>query len=449
MPARVELTPSLPGLSPVAGKPVVARFDGGRLSSDAGVLGLREIENRLGIADRLAACLEDPRTPGRVVHGLAEIIRFRLLMIAAGYEDGNDADSLRRDPAFKLALDRLPDGAGLCSQSTISRLENLPDARALLRMGRALVDFYCAGFRQVPKRIVLDIDDTFDAVHGEQQLRLFNGHYDEYGFQPIVVFDEHGRFVTAILRPARRPKGTEIRAHLRRIVRQIRANWPQVEILLRADSHYCCPEVLNWCRANRLDYVLGLAPTSTLRRHILDLEASTAARFAVSPGTAKVRRFKEFYDAAGSWSRTERIIARVEVGPQGPDTRFIVTSLRHGRGRWLYEKLYCARGQAENHIKSWKTHLCADRTSCHKAAANQFRLFLHAGAYWLLWSMRALMPRRSRWRVAQFDTLRLRLIKLAARIVETRRQILVHLPTACPEQTVLRLLLERVPRLVT
>ncbi|MGF7213560.1 hypothetical protein GGE65_008206 [Skermanella aerolata] len=158
------------------------------------------------------------------------------------------------------------------------------------------------------------------------------------------MFDEHGRFVTAILRPARRPKGTEIRAHLRRIVRQIRANWPQVEILLRADSHYCCPEVLNWCRANCLDYVLGLAPTSTLRRHILDLEASTAARFAAGPGTAKVRRFKEFYDAAGSWSRTERIIARVEVGPQGPDTRFIVTSLRHRRGRWLYEKLYCARG---------------------------------------------------------------------------------------------------------
>jgi hypothetical protein len=428
---------------------VVARFDGGRLSSDAGVLGLREIERRLGIADRLAACLEDPRTPERVVHGLAEIIRFRLLMIAAGYEDGNDADSLRRDPAFKLALDRLPDGAGLCSQSTISRLENLPDARALLRMGRAFVDLYCAGFRQVPRRIVLDIDDTFDAVHGEQQLRLFNAHYDEYGFQPIVVFDEQGRFITAILRPAKRPAGVEIRAHLRRIVRQIRANWPRVEILLRADSHYCGPEVLDWCRANRLDYVLGLAPTSTLRRHVAGLEASTAARFAAGPGTAKVRRFKEFYDAAGSWSRAERIIARVEAGPQGPDTRFIVTSLRHGRGRWLYEGLYSARGQAENHIKSWKAHLAADRTSCHKATANQFRLFLHAGAYWLLWSMRTLMPRRSRWRVAQFDTLRLHLIKLAARIVETKRQILIHLPTACPDQAILRLLLERIPRLVT
>src|SRR4051794_23025273 len=449
MPASDQATAILPGLSPICGRAIEARFDGELMSSDGGLLVLREVEQRLGIAQRLATCIRDPRAPERIVHGLDEIIRFRMLMIAAGYEDGNDADSLRADPLFKLAMDRLPEHGDLCSQSTVSRAENLPDRHALLRMGRAMVDHYCQSFRQVPKRIVLDIDDTFDAVHGEQQLRLFNGHYDEYGFQPIVVFDEHGRFVTAILRPARRPKGTEIRAHLRRIVRQIRANWPQVEILLRADSHYCCPEVLDWCRANRLDYVLGLAPTSTLRRHILDLEASTAARCAAGPGTAKVRRFKEFYDAAGSWSRTERIIARVEVGPQGPDTRFIVTSLRHGRGRWLYEKLYCARGQAENHIKSWKTHLCADRTSCHKAAANQFRLFLHAGAYWLLWSMRALMPRRSRWRVAQFDTLRLRLVKLAARIVETGRRITVHLPTACPDQAIMRLLLERIPRLIT
>jgi hypothetical protein len=185
----VDLTPFLPGLSPVQGKAVVARFDGGRLSSEGGLLALRAIERRLGLADRLANCLVDPRAPERVVHRLAEIIRFRMLMIGAGYEDGNDADALRRDPMFKLALDRLPAGEELCSQSTISRLENLPDRRALLRLGRALVEQYCGSFRAVPKRIVLDIDDTFDRVHGGQQLRLFNAYYDDYGFQPIVVFD--------------------------------------------------------------------------------------------------------------------------------------------------------------------------------------------------------------------------------------------------------------------
>lgn len=445
----VDPTLPLPGLSSVAGKEIVARFDGGRLSSDGGLLVLREIEQRLKVAERLAACIEDPRDPASSVHTIADIIRFRLLMIAAGYEDGNDATGLRHDPLFKMALERLPSERDLCSQSTISRLENLPGKRTLIRLARALVDLYCASFRQVPRRITLDIDDTFDAVHGGQQLRLFNAHYDEYGFQPIVVFDGDGRFVAAMLRPAKRPKGTEIRAFLRRLIRAIRANWPKTEILIRADSHYAGPEVLDWCQANGLDYVLGLAPTRTLRRHIAGLEASTLARFKAAPGDGKIRRFKEFFDAAGRWSRVRRIVARVEAGDQGTDTRFIVTNLGHGSGRSLYQDLYCRRGQAENHIKAWKTHLAADRTSCPKATANQFRLFLHAGAYWLLWSLRALMPRRSSWRVAQFDTLRLRLIKIAARIVEMKTRIKIHLPTSTPDQAIWHLAFGRLPRLLS
>jgi hypothetical protein len=444
----VDSTPLLPGLSAVQGKAIAARFDGGRLSSEGGLLALREIERRLGVGDRLAGCLKDPRAPERVGHRLAEIIRFRMLMIAAGYEDGNDADALRRDPMFKLALDRLPSDDELCSQSTISRLENLPDVRALLRLGRALIEQYCASFRQVPKRIILDIDDTFDRVHGEQQLRLFNAYHDDYGFQPIVVFDGEGRFLTALLRPGKRPGGREIRAFLRRLIGAIRANWPRVEILLRADSHYTAPEVLDWCRANRVDWVLGLASNAALRRHVEALEKTTAERFKAAPARGKVRRFKECYDAARSWSRVERIIARVEAGPEGIDTRFIVTNLEGGRPKQLYQALYCARGQAENHIKAWKNHLAADRTSCHQAEANQFRLFLHAGAYWLLWSLRRAMPRRSPWRVMQFDTLRLRLIKLAARIVELKAQIKIHLPSSAPDQAIFRLALHRIHRLV-
>jgi len=301
-------------------------------------------------------------------------------------------------------------------------------------MGRAMVDLYCASFRQVPSKIVLDVDDTFDAVHGEQRLRLFNAHDDEYGFQPIVVFDGEGRFVTAVLRPAKRPSGREIRAFLRRLLRQLRANWLRVEILLRADSHYCAPELLSWCRANKIGYLLGVAPTSMLRRHVEPLEASTAARFAASGACAKLRRFTEFYDGAASWDRVERIVARIEAGPDGVDTRFVVTSLPGSSARTLYEKRYCARGQAENHIKSWKRHLAADRTSCTKATANQFRLFLHAGAYWLMWSLRTLMPRRSAWRTAQFDTLQLRLIKLAVRVVEMKTQVKLHLPSNAPCQ---------------
>jgi hypothetical protein len=446
MPVKVEPTPPLQGLSPAGGKPIVARFDGGLLSSDGGLLALREVERRLGLAERLAACIDDPRLPERVRHGVAEILRFRMLMIAAGYEDGNDADSLRHDPIFKLALDRLPDDAALCSQPTISRLENLPGQRALLRMARTMVEFYCGSFRQVPRRIVLDVDDTFDAVHGEQQLRLFNAYYDEYGFQPIVVFDGEGRPVAAMLRPAKRPSGREARSFLRRLVRAIRGHWPRVEILIRADSHYCAPEVLDFCRAEGLDFMLGVAPTTTLRRHVEALERSTVAQRS---GTGKLRRYKEFFDGAASWSRVERIIARVEVGPDGTDTRFVVTNLSDGAARRLYERTYCKRGQAENHIKAWKRHLAADRTSCSRATANQFRLMLHTGAYWLMWSLRSLMPKRSFWRTAQFDTLRLRLLKIAAQVDTLKSRVMLHLPSACPYQSVLRLALGRMPRLVS
>jgi len=294
-------------------------------------------------------------------------------------------------------------------------------------------------------------------VHGGQQLRLFNAYYDDYGFQPIVVFDAEGRFVTALLRPGKRPSGVEIRSFVRRLVGAIRGHWPKVEILLRADSHYAAPEVFDWCRANRVDWLFGLAPNVALRRHVTALEKSTSQRFKEpapakaggAPNRGKVRRFMQFYDAAESWSRVERIIARVEAGPEGTDTRFIVTNLEGGRAKHIYERLYCARGQAENHIKAWKNHLAADRTSCHTAEANQFRLFLHAGAYWLLWSMRRATPKRSTWRVMQFDTLRLRLIKIAARVVELKTQLKIHLPSSASDQAIFALLLARLPRLVT
>ena len=205
--------------------------------------------------------------------------------------------------------------------------------------------------------------------------------------------------------------------------------------------------MLDFCRAARIDFWLGVATTTTLRRHVETLEASTAHRHAGAPGGDKLRRYKEFHDGAASWTRVERIIARVEVSAQGTDSRFVVTNLAAGSARTIYEDIYCRRGQAENHIKAWKRHLAADRTSCCRAEANQFRLMLHTGAYWLLWSLRSLMPKRSTWRVAQFDTLRLRLVKLATRVVALKTRVMLHLPSACPDKAILRLVLERLPRL--
>src|SRR3974390_1124903 len=267
---------------------------------------------------------------------------------------------------------------------------------------------------------------------------------------PITTITASSRFLCFTA------SGVKIRSFVRRLVGAIRGHWPKVEILLRADSHYAAPEVFDWCRANRVDWLFGLAPNVALRRPVTALEKSTSQRFkepapakaGVAPNRGKVRRFMQFYDAAESWSRVERIIARVEAGPEGTDTRFIVTNLEGGRAKHIYERLYCARGQAENHIKAWKNHLAADRTSCHTAEANQFRLFLHAGAYWLLWSMRRATPKRSTWRVMQFDTLRLRLIKIAARVVELKTQLKIHLPSSAPDQAIFALLLARLPRLL-
>jgi len=433
-PAVDESTGILPGFPPVAGKPVHVAFDGGRMTSDTGILLLAAIEQRLGIAGRLADCIEDPRAPERVRHTLAEMIRYRALLIAAGYPDGNDCDALKSDPAFKMAIGRLPEsGADLCSQPTISRLENLPGPVALKRMMTAMVDLFCDSFEQVPRRIVLDIDDTEDRVHGGQQLALFNAYYDSRCFQPIHIYEAtSGKPVAIILRPGKTPDGAEVALVLRHVIGHIRARWPAVDIVVRGDSHYARPEAMTLCERKRVGYVFGLAGNAVLLRQVGHL-AEDAALGRVAGEADKVRRYGDLRYAATSWKVERRVIARVEAGPQGADSRFIVTNLA-GLPKALYEKVYCARGQAENLIKAHKLHLASDRTSCTRATANQFRLLIHTAAYWLLLSLRGLAPRNSFWRDAQFDTIRLCLIKVAGRVTELVTRIKIALPTAYPYQ---------------
>jgi hypothetical protein len=439
--------PLFPGLSPVSGKPVHLAFDGGRLTSDAGVLVLAEIERRLGIAERLARCLEDPRAPERVRHGLAEMIRFRALMIAAGYADANDCDSLRGDPAFKMAVGRLPEsGADLCSQPTMSRLENLPSAMALKRMMAAMVELFCDSFSEVPRRIVLDIDDTEDRVHGHQQLSLFHAYHDSRCFLPIHIYEAtSGKPVAVILRPGKTPDGVEVALVLRHVVGAIRARWPRVEIMIRGDSHYARHEAMTWLERNRVGYVFGLAGNKVLLAKVVAL-AEDAAMGRVEGEADKVRRYGEFRYAARTWQVERQVVARVEASAQGTDSRFIVTNLE-GAPRWLYEEIYCARGQAENFIKAHKLHLASDRTSCSRATANQFRLLIHTAAYWLLHTLRGLAPKTSFWRNAQFDTIRLALIKVAGRVTEMVTRIRVALPSSYPYRESLALLTARAIKL--
>jgi Transposase DDE domain group 1 len=430
----------------VAGKPVRAAFDGGRLTSDVGVLVLAEVEHRLGIAERLARCLTDPRTSGRVRHTTAEMIRFRVLLIAAGYPDANDCDALRADPAFKMALGRAPEsGPALCSQPTMCRLENLPSATALKRMMAAMVELFCDSFEQVPNRIVLDIDDTCDPAHGNQPLALFHAHYGERCFLPIHVYEAiTGKPVAVILRPGKTPDGAEVALVLRHVIRAIRARWPKVDILVRGDSHYGRPEAMSWCERNRVGYIFGLVGNQVLLARVAAL-AEQAALGRVEGEAAKVRRYGEFLYAAKTWATERRVIARVEASDRGSDSRFVVTNLR-GTPRWLYEAAYCARGQAENLVKAHKLHLASDRTSCSKATANQFRLLLHTAAYWLLHTLRGLAPKRSFWREAQFDTIRLALVKVAGRVTELATRIKLALSSSYPYQRSFMLLAQRAAR---
>jgi len=425
----------------VARKKLRAAFDGGRLTSDAGVMLLAQAERRLGLADRLAGLFADPRDPLRTIHSLASILRARILAIACGYEDGNDLDTLRSDPGFKLACGRLPDsGTDLCSQPTISRLENAPTLREIIRLMGAMVDIYCESYASPPDAVTLDIDDTVDVVHGHQQLSLFNAHYDARCFLPIHIYDTAtGRPVAMILRPGKTPSGKEVRGHLRRLVRRIRKHWPETRITIRGDSHYSRPQVMDWCEENGIDFVLGLAGNKVLARHVDETADDIRVRRAENHDQA-LRGFAETRYKAKSWKRERRVVARIEATPRGLDIRYVVTSLDDEMPEHVYADLYCARGQAENLIKLHKTQLASDRTSCRAPLANQMRLVLHTAAYWLMLTVRDAIPEKNPLRVAEFNTLRLRLVKIAGRITETASRVRIALASACPDADLFRTL---------
>jgi hypothetical protein len=426
-------------LPSVGRKKITAAFDGGRISSDGGVMLLALAERRMGIADKLAAEITDRREPTRVIHALSDILRARILAIACGYEDADDLDYLRSDPALKLACGQLPDsGRDLCSQPTMSRCENAPNLREVIRLMRAMVALYCRSYDKPPASVTLDIDDTLDVVHGHQQLSMFNAHYDERCFLPIHVYDTAtSRPVAVLLRPGKTPSGPEIRGHLRRLLRAIREHWPHTHITIRGDSHYGRPEVMEWCDENGIDFVFGLAGNDVLRRLVEPIADHVRVRRAEA-GAAAIRCYTETRYGAKSWHVDRRVAARIEATTQGLDIRYVVTSFTDGSAEWLYDSLYCARGQAENLIKLHKSQLASDRTSCRSALANQVRLVLHTAAYWLMLTVRDAIPKPQPLAVAEFATLRARLLKIAARITETASRVRIAFAAACPEADLFR-----------
>jgi len=413
----------------ISGKKVTADFSGGEVTTDAGVLILSAVADRIGIFDQLAEAVTDNRHQSYVRHDMKTLLQQRILPICCGYEDGNDADFLRTDPGFKAACDRLPSEDDLASQPTISRFENAMNSRDLHRIAEVLIDQFIASYESPPEAIILDIDDTDDPTHGAQQLSLFNAYYDEYCFQPLFIFEgRSGELVTSILRPGKRPNGKQTRAIIKRVVHRIRAAWPKVGILIRGDSHFATPELYAWCDSHAVLYVLGLTCTSILK--MLAQPALEAARRDYKVSGTKARTFRQIRYQAGTWHRDLRVIVMAEVSAQGDNIRFIVTSLESSQPSFIYETAYCGRGQMENFIKDHKLALKSGRTSCHSFLANSFRLMLHSAAYVILHTLRKKTLNGTEFATAQFDTIQLRLLKVGAEVRELKTKLHFRMPAS-------------------
>src|SRR3984885_14740106 len=439
MPATDDDTLLPFSLPSICQKKITAAFDGGLISSDGGVLLLAGADKRLGLIDTLAAIIPDHRDPDLITHSMADILRARVFAIASGYPDADDLDDLRKDPAFKLACGRLPEsGDDLASQPTMSRWENAPDLRTLIRLSRGMVDLWCKSYRRPPKAITLDIDDTPDIVHGHQQLALFNAFYDERCFMPLHVYDTaSGHCVLTILRPGKMPGGSEVRAHIRGLVRRIRLHWPNTVITIRGDSHYGRWEAMEWCEQNGVQYVFGLAGNKALDALVKAETEAVDARWAGAPELAVLRDYTETQYAAETWTSRRRVVARIEATYQGLDTRYVVTNIAHCAPQWLYENLYCPRGQAENLIKRHKSQLASDRPSCRSPLANQMRLTLHRRLLADAHAARRI-PRPQALASGEFSTIRLRLLKIAVRIKKTASRIRLAFAANCPDAALFR-----------
>ena len=418
----------------VSDKKLEVDFDGGAVTSDAGLLFLREVEKQTGLVRRVAAAIDDHRHSGYVQHEMESLTMQRVFQIIAGYADGNDCTDLRHDAIMKMACDKRPlSDAPLASQPTMSRFENTPSPRTLYRIGQAFVDAFIASYEAPPNGIIVDIDDTDSTTYGSQQLTMFNGYYNHYCYMPTHIYEgKSGKLIASILRPGKRASGKAIVSILKRLVQRIREAWPDVGIVLRGDSHYSAPDIHDWCETTNLKFVLGQSANKAIQDKASRIMAQAAALYAAQE--QPVTLFGEFSYQAGSWSAPRRVIVKAEYNHQGANTRFIVTNLQHSGRRFIYRDIYCGRGAMELYIKAHKNHLGSDRASCHSFAANQFRLLLHSIAYVLLHTFRSKHLAGTPLAHAQFDTIRLKLLKVGGRVRELMTKVKIHLPTSYPLQ---------------
>jgi len=412
-------------------------FEGGEITSDAGLLLIRQADNALGLVSGLAECIGDKRDTRYVDHALVTLFRQRIYQVVAGYEDCNDADILRRDPAFKAACDRLLSDKDLASQPTLSRLENSVSAKDIYKIGEYFLQLYIKRNRKrKPKRIVLDIDATDDPTHGNQQLTFFHGYYDQYMYHPLVIYDaDTGELLAAVLRPGNKHGSYAVVSILKRIIPRLKEAFPKTEIIIRGDAGFAMPELYKYCEGEGLSYVIGLIRNDVLERLAEGLLNEAHERY-VETGE-KQRLFQEAQYQAQSWPHLRRVIIKAEWLPQGPNSRFVVTNLSY-KPKALYEFYTERGGTCEVRIDELKNGLKADRLSCYRFLANQFRLFLHMAAYWLVQRLREALQ-KTEFGCMQIQQLRIRVLKIGAQVVQSARRLWFHLAGAYPWKDIFQL----------
>ena len=443
-------TPEQLRFPPVAGLTVRGDFDGGAMSSDFGPMILRGVDHQIGLTERLAAAFDDKRHPSYTDHPLRTLFAQRIFQVASGYEDGNDANALRADPMFKLGAERKPlDGdTDLASAATFSRLENAATTKDVYRLAKAFLDQFVARYAAAPALIVLDMDHSEDATYGQQQLSFYNHHYRSHCYLPLFLFEGiSGKFITAALRPGKRPKGAENAMILKRVLKHLRAAWPETHIVLRGDGHFANPELMQLALEDpQTDFIFGLTGNKVLARLAQPFLENNRARHELRCENARrldqplprgTRTYHDVDYAAGTWPQSFRVVLKAEVMSLGENPRFVVTSLDLPTPESLYRDLYCARGQDENYIKMVKNDLASDRTSDHTFLANHMRLFFSCAGYVLHHSLSTEVLVHTELAQAQPGTVILKLFKLAVRVVQYKDRVRPHLPTSCPVKDLL------------
>lgn len=425
-------------VKPLDKKPIELTFTAEKVSSDGGLLLLREVENQIGILSALTDCIDDTRHPGYIQHTVDSMLTQRVFQIAAGYEDANDSSTLRDDHILKICSGKAPEqGKPLSSQPTMSRFENTPASKALYKMGVAFVDHFINSYPEAPGVIMLDCDDTDYVTHGTQQLALYNDYYGEYCYMPLHIYEGFsGKIVATLLKPGRRSKTADVFSILQRLINHLRKVWKNTIIIVRGDGHFCSKELMAWTESQRkLHYLTGLTGNKILN-NLANVTIESAKNQFRQTGIA-VKRYHSFYYAAASWHKPQRVIVKVEVSSKGLNIRYIVTDIEFIRTKALYENAYCARGQMELYIKEHKTYLKSDKMSCSSFAANQFRLFLHSAAYVLIHALRSEVLANTEYATASMKTIQLRLIKVAAYVKEMKTRIRVEFPKQFPDLNVI------------